>query len=151
MEAFKKPQHCKQVMGIATSLLICAHSKTSGFTCYSNDRTWLHRHGKVMSSATADISTTTVAKQNLIIHFINNIHYVHVSDARVEEPNWLLSCDGWLTLCSGLLHTVYVKLCRSKGPRDVTEMCVFPANKIWTDSPNNTLAIQWGKFYHFTT
>lgn len=40
-----------------------------------------------MSGATADISTTKIAKQNLIIYFINNTQYVHVSDARVEEPN----------------------------------------------------------------
>jgi len=43
MEAVKKPQHFKQVMGITTALLICAHSKASGFTCYSNDKTWLHK------------------------------------------------------------------------------------------------------------
>lgn len=54
MEAVKKPQHFKQVMGITTALLICAHSKTSGFTCYSNDKTWLHRCGKDMSAATVE-------------------------------------------------------------------------------------------------
>jgi len=46
MEAVKKPQHFKQVMGITTALLICAHSKASGFTCYSNDKTWLHKMWK---------------------------------------------------------------------------------------------------------
>lgn len=41
-----------------------------------------------------------------------------------------------------LVCCIYVQLCRSKGPQNVTEMCVFPANTIRPDSPSNNLAIQ---------
>lgn len=149
MEAVKKPQQFKQVMGITTGLLICAHSKTKGFTCYSNDRTWLHRHGEGMCGATEDNSATKINNQILFGCFINNTQYVHVSNARVEEP--IDCCTMMDDLLSATACSIYVQLCRSNGSRNATELCIFSANTIQPDCPSNTLAIQWGQLYYFVT